>query len=228
MNQGGEIKQWIDSGCNWQQGAAIYEKYGTNRTLKKFFAGKQTRFYQDKLYSELLNIKVSAEHDLVITPPDVKSKAVAFEELPDKLQRLDKEKSILFMQILKARKQLKLLAKLTYPERQRITMADMLNDMAALDRFKRLKPFNITYVTYSKRTGKGGEVVRFTNCFLKVINRTGSRVLKGPKHYQGSQPDHWKNSTRNFTAHGSGDIKKFHIWLVLEYNGMEVVTSELG
>lgn len=228
MNQGKEIKHWIDNGCDWLKGTALYEKYGKSKTLKKLFLNKPTRFYQDKLYSELLSIKIEAERALIITPSEVKVNAVPYEELPDKLKRLDKEKSALYMNILKTRTEIKKLLKLKYPEPQRIKMADALDDMAKTDRFGRLKPFSITYVSYNKRSGIGGQLLRFNNCFLKVVNNTGSRVLLGKKHYSSNQPDHWKNSTRNFTPNGSGDIKKFHIWLMFEYNGMEVVTSELG
>lgn len=228
MNQGKEIKQWIDNGCDWKAGAALYEKYGTNGTLKKLFQGKPTRFYQDKMYTELITIKVEAERALTITPDQVKAKAVPYEDLPQKLQRLDKDKSALFVSILKNRKELKKLAAITYTERSRISMKEALEEMAAMDRRGRLKPFSITYISYNKRTGKGGEVLRYNNCYLQVVNNTGTRILKGKKHYSSHQPDHWKNSTRNFKPHGDSAIRKFHIWLLLEFNGMEVVTSDQG
>jgi hypothetical protein len=226
MNQAQKIKHWIDAGCIYKDGVALYNIYGGNNTLKGLFDKFSTRFYQDKLYQELIGIKVAFEKMQVITPVSIQAKAVAFEDLPDKLKRMDREKSDLFRRIIQSRHALK--KYVTLKTNGRISMADALNAMAERDRFKRLKPFSITYISYNKTTDKGGEVLHYPSCYLRVVNNTGSRVKKGDIHYSSKQPSHWKNSTRNFEPIGSGQVKKFHIWLLIEFNGMEVVTSELG
>jgi hypothetical protein len=226
LNQGIEIKNWIDSGCDWQTGKALHARYGTNKTLGKLFEKNSSRFYQDKLYQELISIKVAADQALVITPVEVKAIAKSYEELPEKLQQLDREKGVLYKRILVARTELKKHLKLK--TNGRITMRDALEEMAKLDNYKRLKPFSVTYISYNQRTGRGGEILSFPNCYLKVVNNTGSRVKKGAIHYSSRQPDHWRNGTRNFEPIGSGKIMKLHIWLMIEFNGMEVITSELG
>lgn len=217
---------WIDSGCDYSSGIKIYDTYGDNNVLKGLFSKHSTRYYQDKLYSELINIKVSSEknqiHELIRIKPD----EIPIESMPEKLQKLEREKSRLFIKILKDRRKMKELLKIK--TNGRISMGDALDLMAETDRYGRLKPFSLTYISFNKRTGKGGEVISFKSCYLRVVNNTGSKVRKGKINPQSHQPDHWKNSTRNFEPIGSGVIRKFHIWLLMEFNGMEVVTSDIG
>lgn len=225
MNQSQKIKLWIDNGCDYSEGVALYEIYGDNNVFKDLFKKYKSRYYYDKLYTELIGIKVNYEKSQIITPKDVKSKEIEFEQLPDKLQRLDREKSKLFKNIIQTRTEIKKLAKLK--TNGRITIADCLSEMSQLDRYKRLKPFSVTYISYNQTTGKGGDIIHFPSCYLRVVNNTGSKLRKPISHSK-YQPKHWHNSTRNFEPIGSGEIKKLHIWLMLEFNGMEVVTSELG
>jgi signal peptidase I len=217
---------WINSGCDYKAGVSIYSKLGGNKTLLGLFNKFSTRYYQDKLYSELIKIKVDFEKSEIITPVEIKTQNIEFESMPSQLQKLDREKSKLFTNILKARTELKSLVKLQ--TKGRITIADACAVMAEMDRFKRLKPFSVTFVSYNKRTGKGGDIVRYPNCYLRVVNNTGSRIIKDFKKNATHQPNHWQNSTRNFEVIGTNQIKKLHIWLMLEFNGMEVVTSDQG
>lgn len=217
---------WINSGCDYKSGVNLYSKYGDNKTLLSLFGKFSTRYYQDKLHSELIKIKVEFEKSQVITPVEVKAALPEYESLPEQLQKLDREKSKLFTNIIKARTELKSLVKLQ--TKGRITIADACAAMAEKDRFKRLKPFSVTFVSYNKRTGKGGDIVRYPSCYLRVVNNTGSKVIKDYKKHSTNQPNHWQNSTRNFEVIGTNQIKKLHIWLMLEFNGMEVVTSDQG
>lgn len=225
MNQAQKIKQWIDNGCKYDEGIKLYDIYGESNVLKDLFKKFKSRYYCEKLYTELITIKVNYEKSNIITPKEVKAKEVEFELLPDKLQRLDREKAKLFKSILQNRTEIKKMLKLK--TNGRITMADALREMEQLDKFKRLKPFSVTYMSFNKKSNRGGQVLRFPSCYLRVINNTGSKIKRTGK-LGTRQPSHWMNSTRNFEPIGSNEIKKLHIWLIFEFNGMEVVTSELG
>lgn len=226
MNVAQEISRWIDTGCKYDEGVAIYKIHGSNSVLKDLFQKFKSRYYNEKLYQELIAIKVQFEAENTIVPVVVRVQRTPYEELPQKLQQLEREKSRLYRQILENRKLLK--KRLKLKTSGQITMAEALEEMAHTDRYGRLKPFSITYISYNKRSGKGGQVISFPSCYLRVLNNTGSKIIRNKKRLEARQPNHWKNSTRNIEPIGSGEIRKFHIWLMIEFNGKEVVISDLG
>lgn len=226
MNVAQQINKWIDTGCKFEEGVAIYEAHGTNSVLKDLFKKFKSRYYNEKLYEELINIKVNFEAENTIVPVVVRTQKTPYEDLPQKLQFLEREKSRLYRQILHNRKLLK--KRLKLKTNGQITMAEALEEMAHTDKYGRMKPFSITYISFNKRTGKGGQVISYPNCYLKVLNNTGSKTIRNKKRIEARQPNHWKNSTRNIEPIGSGEIRKFHIWLMIEFNGKEVVISDLG
>jgi len=48
-----EIQNWFNKGQPYQEGVAIYMKYGRNPTLKKKFARKENKMFREKLAYEL-------------------------------------------------------------------------------------------------------------------------------------------------------------------------------
>jgi len=46
------VLQWIESGCDYEQGTLLYGKFGKNKSLKTYFLGK-TQAYVTKLFYEL-------------------------------------------------------------------------------------------------------------------------------------------------------------------------------
>lgn len=221
-----QILEWQKNGQQYKDGVLLYHQFGDDETLKDLFSKFQSPYFENKLHEELTQIKNDSEINTIIEPEQIKKPQTIVEKLPDKLIAMEREKANLFKQILAIRTEIKKHLSMNF--NGRISMKDALAQMRELDRFNRLRPFNITYISYNKGTGKGGEVLVFKDCYLRMMNKSGTKVMQGTKFYKGKQPDHWKNSTRNFVIGDTKQIRSFHIWLLIEFNGMEVVTSELG
>lgn len=90
------------------------------------------------------------------------------------------------------------------------------------------EPFSITYVTYSKSSRQGGTVKRYSNCISTGTRNKGERKQKVRTTVQvptgtTKRPDHFKNATRNLQLLPSRQIRKLHIWLIIEFNGKKVI-----
>ena len=59
-----EVLDWIEAGCNYQQGTMIYSRLGKNGILKQDFPGKQYK-YQGKLLYELCK-SVGLDHTAIL------------------------------------------------------------------------------------------------------------------------------------------------------------------
>lgn len=228
MNPSQLIKKWIDKGKPYDEGIAIYEQFGSNATYKELFRKYKSSFYLQKLTAELMAIKNDLDVVADITPKEIQAKIQTIEKPTDQLLELNKQKATLFRSILKTRSEIK--KHISIKTTGRISIADALSIMLEKDKNDRLKPFSVTYMSYNASRKTGGTLIRFPSCFLRVENNSGTKTMKGKKYYKGNQPRHWINSTRNFLPAGAGqkDIKKLHIWLMFEFNGMEVVASEQG
>lgn len=95
-------------------------------------------------------------------------------------------------------------------------------------------PFSIRFVTYDKQRKKGGEVREYPEAVLnqreislesprKPFDSSDSSITHRKKH----QPNHYKNATRALRILINGNktetIVKFHIFLVLEFNGKKMI-----
>lgn len=228
MNPLIQIKKWIENGKPYDEGIAIYEQHGRNAVLKDLFKKYKSNFYHQKLCAELVQIMNDLEVVADSTPKEIQASIIAVENPTQQQLDLNYEKAKLFRSILKTRQEIKKIIKL--PTVGKIGHWDACETMKQKDKNGNLKPFSVTYMSYNSRTNKGGEILKFPHCVFRIENNTGSKVMKGKQHYKGYQPRHWENSTRNFLPLGmsQGNIKKLHVWLMFEFNGMEVVVSEQG
>lgn len=90
------------------------------------------------------------------------------------------------------------------------------------------EPFSIAYVTYSKSEKKGGVIKRFSNCISTATRKKGERKEKATATAEASKswaknPAHFINATRNLQLLDSKQLRKLHIWLIIEFNGMKVI-----
>jgi len=119
------IKNWVKSGCNYNDGCVLYAAFGKNKTLARLFPGRQQR-YETKLKYELLKCvgltedfhKMNNSTQLVIPskknilPPKAEKTAksanetqgtkIAEEDLPDSVKILTAEYSRLIAHRAKA------------------------------------------------------------------------------------------------------------------------------
>lgn len=93
------------------------------------------------------------------------------------------------------------------------------------------EPFSIAYVKYNRRENSGGDIARYDSCLCTGTRAKGTRQEKSrqalvkpeQREKQAKNPNHFLNATRNLQVLPSFVIRKLHIWLIIEFNGMKVI-----
>lgn len=87
------------------------------------------------------------------------------------------------------------------------------------------KPFSISFVTCDVNRKSGGEIIKFENVILSINeSRSSGLGFNSPDPALTSfskDPNHYEHATRNLLLK-NGMRKKFHIRLLLEFNGQKV------
>jgi hypothetical protein len=85
--------------------------------------------------------------------------------------------------------------------------------------------FTIRFVTADKNRKTGGKIAEWHNCQLSRRRvSVGQRPARVPVADSTSRmPAHYQNATRNIVQGNSSQVRKVHIWLLLEFNGRKVV-----
>jgi hypothetical protein len=86
--------------------------------------------------------------------------------------------------------------------------------------------FTIRFVKADKRRKTGGQIIEWHNCQLSKRRVVGVRrppVAVGVAGAPSRSPGHYRNATRNIVQGNSSQPRKVHIWLLLTFNGQQVV-----
>lgn len=90
---------------------------------------------------------------------------------------------------------------------------------------KKPTPFSLTYVTCDINRKVGGEILKLNVCLLPMHKKAAGafafEMPEEPKTDFSKNPHHYESATRNVIL-PNGKIKKFHIRLLLEFNGSKV------
>ena len=84
--------------------------------------------------------------------------------------------------------------------------------------------YSKAFLTANKKHGTGGKIVK-----LKNVVQTGRHNHKGSTgktrkpETMDRNPEHWKNQTRNLRIAGRNQLRKCHVRLITELNGMQVI-----
>jgi len=230
-----KLREWLQKNGSYVDGLAMYEQVGKDDFLKKLLRKYENEYTREKLRDALqaLYDEVKLAADTSSRPVDVPATADFF-TLPQTLQELQKEKSRLYSEVHPLRNQLKSLfareLTMVLKGRNRITVKEACEMMKAVDGRKRPIPFSVTFVSLNQERGNGGELIHWEHCTLSNVNATGSREYD-VEHFdkkKRTNPRHWMNNTRNVKPLASQDIRKLHIWLMLEFNGAEVMMGATG
>lgn len=87
------------------------------------------------------------------------------------------------------------------------------------------QPFSLSFVTYDKKRGTGGEWINVKSAvkFMAKGNQTKSIEAAQPSFTMLSKnPKHFENSTRNIKLQ-NGEIRKVHIRLIRLFNNKTVI-----
>lgn len=112
-----------------------------------------------------------------------------------------------------------------------ITMSDMLKEMNTG------LPFSFSFVSYDKQRKKGGDIKHYKEVVLNAPPAQDQTPTKNEATTESrpsekrdgvrKNPHHFENSTRSFRICVNGcktsTVKKFHIFLVLEFNGKKLM-----
>lgn len=95
----------------------------------------------------------------------------------------------------------------------------------AMEEMQGENPFSITYVTCDTNRKTGGEIMKLDNVILSFnqnnAGKLGFEKPELPVTEFSKKPKHYSNATRNVLLQ-NGMRRKFHIRLLLEFNGQKV------
>jgi hypothetical protein len=86
--------------------------------------------------------------------------------------------------------------------------------------------FSIRFVTADKGRQTGGKIEEWHRCQLsrrRLAVGEKPRAARPAEESAGRLPAHYQNATRNIVQGKSSQVRKVHIWLILEFNGQKVV-----
>lgn len=106
-----------------------------------------------------------------------------------------------------------------------ISLKDALDTMNKLDQFGKPVPFSCVYCTFSRQRKAGGELIKIEQAIIsKPLKKSPQKkVAAVATNNGGQQTQHFLNKTRNIKLMPSGEIRKFRIRMLLEFNGQQVV-----
>jgi hypothetical protein len=86
--------------------------------------------------------------------------------------------------------------------------------------------FSIRFVTCDRARKTGGKIEEWHRCQLSRRRKAGAEQPRAARPAEESArrlPAHYQNATRNIVQGNSSQVRKVHIWLLLEFNGQTVV-----
>lgn len=102
-----------------------------------------------------------------------------------------------------------------------ITLSEALKIMRQTDKNGNPQPFDITWCTCDRNRKTGGDIMRLNTAYMSGTEiRRVSELDEARK--RSKRQNHFGNATRNIKD-AEGNMKKVHIYLILELNGKTVL-----
>lgn len=105
---------------------------------------------------------------------------------------------------------------------------EMINAIDGIDSNGQPVGFSLRFVTADRKRKTGGDIIFIENgkkCVGK--GKDGNVIWAAPVGESSTgvkkNPHHYANSTRNVLITSSGQIRKVHIRLIIEFNGKKVI-----
>jgi hypothetical protein len=234
-----ELNDWLNNKAkNFDAGVKLLQQFNIEKNTAElclkfgknsFTEGKLLNAIETTYKNLLANTKPPVKIETVKTGSKISTPVANPLEETDKdtIIRLMEEKSGLFKEVLDLRKQLKKTHPLLY--RGTIDLGSALAIMDTYDRKGRAVPFSIVCVTYNETQSTGGEILHYHKAQLAVLDKS-NRIAEGPRVLKlgNKNPNHWGNGTRNIRPYDDNQIRKINIWLILQFNEMEVTLGNIG
>lgn len=219
-----DLHNWANNGRDFKTALLLYEQIKGADIFHAMAQKNCTSVVKDKImnvvntrYEELQNhinaINVTKPKHVEILPKQT---------LPESIRKAYADKSYYYKQMLEGRSMIKKLINAKYMQ-PAYTLVEALAIMAQKDNQRHQRPFSIDFITWNNTTKQGGELIHYDKATLVSLNPSGLRTIAG-----GSNPNHWKNNTRNIKIFGTQDVRKVNVWLIMAINGIEVVLNDKG
>lgn len=106
-----------------------------------------------------------------------------------------------------------------------ISLKDALDTMNKLDLYGKPVPFSCVYCTFSRQRQAGGELIKIERATINTPKKKSlqKKVAALAANNGGQQTQHFINKTRNIKLMPSGEIRKFRIRMLLEFNAQQVI-----
>lgn len=231
-----EINRWLgEAKADYSQGVELVKQLDPKAPLLAVLKIGDTSFCRSKIREFLESHLQPIEHSLkieqaaaVVDDNKEKYTPTMYFTLPDNLQALEREKSALFSQIIKARNQIKKIIGFKKPET--IHLSDVLKLMTAHDSKGNPIPFSISYLSADLEAKTGGQWKHHPIAFCSFQNRSGTKNYTGAsaEKKRPKKTNHWLNATRNIYLQQANQLHCIHIWLIFEFNGKEVIIGQPG
>jgi len=107
-----------------------------------------------------------------------------------------------------------------------IHLSEALQQMRFIDENGKNKPFHVKFVTYNRTKNIGGEIIDLPAVQIVSTAKDNKPIFLPPvqanERSTGKNPNHYSNNTVNFFIPSSGQIRKAHVRLILEFNNQKV------
>lgn len=97
--------------------------------------------------------------------------------------------------------------------------------MKTLDDNGRPVRFDIEVISFDKKRGKGGRVLRFIGVQVSGLKQKSVKekhIVRLQNTIIKRDPNHFENSTLNLYNPLKQSVHKIHVWLITRFNGEEV------
>lgn len=103
-----------------------------------------------------------------------------------------------------------------------ISYKQVIEEMDKLNGDGKPIPFSIKFITADRTRRIGGEIITIEKA-EKCVGKKGEKVIYATPVNPSKPANHFENQTRNINIPGSGQVRKIHTRLIIEFNGLKVI-----
>jgi hypothetical protein len=103
-----------------------------------------------------------------------------------------------------------------------ISYKEIIEEMDRTDTEGKPVRFSIKFVTADRIRKTGGEIITVDKA-EKCVGKKAEKVIHATPINTNREPNHKDNQTRNIYIPDSGQVRKVHTRLIIEFNGLKVI-----
>ncbi len=103
-----------------------------------------------------------------------------------------------------------------------ILYKQVIEEMDRVDNEGKPVRFSIKFVTADKNRKTGGEIISVSEA-EKCVGKKNDTVIHSTPVSINKKPNHREHDTRNIYIPSSGQVRKVHTRLIIEFNGQKII-----